>query len=238
MRYLKLYEQFRLILENKDYNVKWIAPTEEYFRQELSELLGNTMRYSKEEFFHPNNIEFVYQVMPYTLTKIAEIIEGNKISDKADVLKVLTNLEEIDGVITEQIENDTKCKDEGIRFFKLGKLLPWDVDKVNKTWYMGKMSSFSWNKIEDIQDPQELLSQVSKNQNLSGFKRNIETFLSNGIKELPAPFVVKLPSARKISLDNKPENNEYNLLGGHKRSAVALQLGIPVSVWLIDLTKV
>ena len=42
------------------YSVDWITPTEEYFTQELDELLGNNMRFSKDEFFHPQNYDTVY----------------------------------------------------------------------------------------------------------------------------------------------------------------------------------
>ena len=28
----------------------------------------------------------------------------------------------------------------------------------------------------------------------------------------------------------------YSCIGGHKRSSIAIQLGIPLKVWLIDLT--
>ena len=32
------------------------------------------------------------------------------------------------------------------------------------------------------------------------------------------------------------KGNEYILIGGHKRSTAAIQLGIPITVWFIDLT--
>ena len=48
------------------YKVNWEEPTREYFVQELDELLGNEMRFSKGEFFHPNNYDLMYSLFPYT----------------------------------------------------------------------------------------------------------------------------------------------------------------------------
>jgi hypothetical protein len=41
----------------------------------------------------------------------------------------------------------------------------------------------------------------------------------------PAPFIINLKN-----MDGKP----YHLVGGHKRTTVALQLGIPVKAWFIE----
>jgi len=54
------------------YSVNWIPPTEEYFTQELDELLGNEMRFSKDEFFHPQNYDMMYSLFPHTFKMIAE----------------------------------------------------------------------------------------------------------------------------------------------------------------------
>lgn len=83
--------------------------------------------------------------------------------------------------------------------------------------------------ITDTQDPNELLDQVRKDKNLTRLQSNIENFIKPGEKQLPAPFVIKLPTCR--------DGKTYNLLGGHKRSTVALRLGIPIKVWLMDLTQ-
>ena len=49
-------------------------------------------------------------------------------------------------------------------------------------------------------------------------------------RELPAPFVVKYYT--------KKNDKDYVLIGGFKRSSIALEMGIePIKVWLIDLTK-
>lgn len=133
MKYLKLYEQFRLISESSEYNVVWTEPDEEYFMEELSELIGNTLRFSKEEFFNKNNIEKIYNVMPYTLTKIAKIINRGSVSGKEDVLEILTDLNEVDGSVTDEIKQDQKCIQEGLNFFRLGKLQNWDPSKISQT---------------------------------------------------------------------------------------------------------
>ena len=67
-----------------------------------------------------------------------------------------------------------------------------------------------------------------------GYIYNLETYMEFAKRgeeiSMPAPFVIKLPVS--------PEQKEYNLIGGHKRSVTALQLGIePIKVWLIDLTN-
>jgi len=33
------------------------------------------------------------------------------------------------------------------------------------------------------------------------------------------------------------DNNDYTLIGGHKRSTVALQLNLPITAWFIDLSN-
>jgi hypothetical protein len=62
-----------------------------------------------------------------------------------------------------------------------------------------------------------------------GYVDNIEGLRDERHRELPAPFVMKLPTGGR-------EKNEYTLIGGHKRSTVADQLNVPISVWFIDLT--
>ena len=53
---LRIREMMGLVTEvTNPYKVEWLEPTQEYFTQELSELLGNEMRFSKGEFFHPDN---------------------------------------------------------------------------------------------------------------------------------------------------------------------------------------
>ena len=51
---LRIKQMMGLVTEvTNPYKVEWLEPTQEYFTQELSELLGNEMRFSKGEFFHP-----------------------------------------------------------------------------------------------------------------------------------------------------------------------------------------
>ena len=63
-----------------------------------------------------------------------------------------------------------------------------------------------------------------------GYVSNIENLRNKRHMELPSPFVMKLPSGGR-------NGNEYTLIGGHKRSTIANQLNVPISVWLIDITK-
>ena len=71
-------------------------------------------------------------------------------------------------------------------------------------------------------------------ETLFAYAKNIDDYREHakqGTKrELPAPFVVKYFT--------KKFDKEYVLIGGHKRQATAMQLGVePIKVWLIDLTK-
>ena len=71
---------------------------------------------------------------------------------------------------------------------------------------------------------------------IKGNKNILQQFLSNGLilnysltTELPAPFVVKYYT--------KKNDKDYVLIGGFKRSSIALEMGIePIKVWFIDLT--
>jgi hypothetical protein len=68
------------------------------------------------------------------------------------------------------------------------------------------------------------------NPNYKGYFDNIENLRNERYRELPAPFVMKLPSGGR-------EGNEYTLIGGHKRSTIANQLNVPISVWFINLSE-
>ena len=84
---------------------------------------------------------------------------------------------------------------------------PWDKEKINSTSNMGNIKTW-----------------LSK-----GYEKNIKDFEKEKTRELPPPFVMRLPSGGI-------KGNEYILIGGHKRSTAAIQLGVPVTVWFIDLT--
>ena len=235
------------------YRVNWEEPTKEYFIQELDELLGNEMRFSKGEFFHPDNYDLMYSLFPYTFKTIAEHSKGEPVESDEEIKEILLNKEIQDlmddwGKFRHILKKDPNAQEEGLNFFDMGNMKVWKgtdpetqeyVDNIDNTFYMGKVGSFmEWNPeykdttssglIKQFQDPEDTAQ-------LKGYKDNLENyreFAKKGeVRNLPAPFVIKLTT-------NDREGKDYILIGGHKRSATALQLGVePIKVWLIDLTK-
>jgi len=198
------------------------------------------------------------QLIPNTLNKFVELVQEKskdllpinlqklKIETEDDLIKILTNLREDKLIKTDagsyseylmklipicnELKEDLKCREEGLKLFRSGKPVDWSEEKINQTGHMGKMSDFPEYNIKDTSDTDELLKQVESNPNLSGFIYNINQFIKSGIKSLPMPFVVRFPSGHG-------DGKIYSLIGGHKRSSVAIQLGIPMKVWFIDLTE-
>ena len=235
------------------YKVNWEEPTREYFVQELDELLGNEMRFSKGEFFHPNNYDLMYSLFPYTFKTIAEHAKGEPVESDKEIKEILLNKEIQDlmddwGEYRHVLKKDPRAQEEGLNFFNMGNMKVWKgtepdtgeyVDNIDNTFYMGKVGSFmEWNPEYKDTTSSGLIKQFENPENeqqLRGYKGNIEQYKEFAKKgeerSLPAPFVIKLPT-------NDREGKEYILIGGHKRSATALQLGVePIKVWLIDLTK-
>lgn len=256
MKYLKLFESFN---SGNKYNILWTQPTEDYMVQELDEFF-RVIRFSKNPggYLHPSNLDVMMKVMPITLTKFAELIHQKashllpKYLNLESTKDILLNIKEQELKVTpegyfsstlmdlmpicEELKKNTECRNEGIRLLKTGREVEWSEDKVEQTTYMGKLSDFAEYGFQDTDDPVQILKQIKdkienkSNNNLKGFLKNIETFMTEGIKELPMPFVFRYPSG---GIGGKI----YSLFGGHKRSSVALQLGIPIKVWFIDLTK-
>ena len=73
------------------YKVNWEYPTQEYFTQELSELLGNPGRFTDQEFFNPDNYDTVYRIMPNTFKTIAEFVKGEEIENESEIKDILLN---------------------------------------------------------------------------------------------------------------------------------------------------
>jgi hypothetical protein len=74
------------------YSITWLEPTREYFSQELDELLGNNMRFSKDEFFHPQNYDLMYSIFPHTFKMIAEHSKGSEINDEEEIKQLNTKI--------------------------------------------------------------------------------------------------------------------------------------------------
>ena len=73
------------------YKVNWEYPTQEYFTQELSELLGNPGRFTDQEFFNPDNYDTVYRIMPHTFKTIAEFAKGEEVESEGEIKDILLN---------------------------------------------------------------------------------------------------------------------------------------------------
>ena len=221
------------------YSVNWIPPTEEYFKQELDELLGNEMRFSKNEFFHPQNYDMVYPIFPHTFKMIAEHSKGDNIESEEEIKEILVG-KEISELMDDwdkfrqTLMGDTESQMEAFNLFRMGTMERWDDEKINTTFYMGNFGENFPNMFKDTTSS-GLLKQMKDEEGetpdqFKGYSKNIENFRNDKNLELPPPFVMSLPSGGR-------EGNVYTLIGGHKRSTVARQLNVPVDVWFIDLTK-
>ena len=237
------------------YKVEWLEPTQEYFTQELSELLGNPGRFTEKEFFNPDNYDTVYGIMPNTFRTIAEFSKGGEVESNDEVKNILLNQNMISLLKEEErwnelkniLMNDPQSIKEGYDFFSRGQMTIWKgvdpntgeyVNKVNDTNYMGELT--------DLLEPLKptVSSKMSRHlkkvgdeegsKDLHSFAGNIDQYREYAKKgetrKLPAPFVVKYFT--------KKDGDDYVLIGGFKRSSIALQLGIePISVWFIDLSE-
>jgi len=238
------------------YRVSWELPTQEYFTQELSELLGNPGRFTEKEFFNPKNYDKVYSIMPNTFKTIAEFSKGDKIENEQEFKDILLN-QNIETLLKKEerwyelediLMNDSKCIQEGYKFFGLGKMKVWKgvdpetgeyVDNVKNTDYMGKITNFLW-KDKNVPEKTAVSSKLSKKFKETGeedplrWAGNIDQYREYAKKgeerKLPPAFVVKY-FTQKNGFD-------YVLIGGFKRTSIALQMGIePIKVWFIDITK-
>ena len=261
MKYLKLFENFQkkdynvVWIEPTDDYIE--QELDEFFRTiRFSKNVGG--------YFHPDNLDIMMKSIPKTLTKFAELVyekanhllpknfnskstkdilrnikeDELKITDKGAFSKTLMDLIPI----CEELKKDKECRIEGIKLLKGGKAVVWGEDEISETNNMGKLSDFPEYGFDDTDDPKNLLNQIELKKidgsdeisstktamsNLQGFSHNIQNFMKPGIKELPMPFVFRFPSGDR-------GGKTYSLFGGHKRSSVALQLGIPIKVWFID----
>jgi len=235
------------------YKVEWMVPTQEYFTQELSELLGNPGRFTEQEFFNPENYDTVYNIMPHTFKTIAEFSKGEEVESSNEVKNILLN-QNIQSLVEKEerwielksiLMNDTQCIEEGYNFFDLGEMKVWKgtdtetgeyIDNVKDTDYMGKIADFLWQKSPE----KGVSSRVSQRLKDSGdedprrLAANIDDYREYARKGEER----KLPPAFVVKYFTKKEGNEYVLIGGFKRTSTALQMGIePIKVWYIDITK-
>ena len=220
------------------YSVTWLEPTKKYFIQELDELLGNEMRFSKKEFFHPQNYDLMYSIFPHTFKLIAEHSKGDDVDNEQEIKDILLDKEIYElmddwGDFRKVLLNDKQSQREGFNLFNMGRMEDWD-DKVDNTFYMGKFSKEFPGMFKDTTSSGLLKQMKSDDGEVEpqhkGYVYNLEKLRNERDIELPAPFVMKLPTGGR-------DGNEYTLIGGHKRSTIANQLNVPISVWFIDLSE-
>lgn len=213
------------------YSITWLEPTKEYFIQELDELIGNPMRFSKDEFFNHQNYDVIYPLFPHTFKLIAEHSKGSDVENEQEIKDILLDKEISDLMndwddFRKVLLKDNQSQMEGVNLFNRGRMEEWGVEKINNTFYMGRFSKVFPGALKDTTSS-GLIKQM-KAPHHKGYVDNIEGLRNERHRELPAPFVMKLPSIGR-------EGNEYTLIGGHKRSTIANQLNVPISVWFIDL---
>jgi len=221
------------------YKINWEKPNEKYFIQELDELLGNEMRFDKDEFFHPQNYNLIYSILPKTFKKIAEHSVNSKINDPKEIKKVLVNKGIIDlmddwGDFRYVLMKDKESQEEALNLFRMGELVEWPDELINTTFYMGKPSKvFKGHPDLGVdKTSSQMIKRYKDIEHTGGYVGNLEKFRTAAkekrFENLPSPFVMALPSGGR-------EGNNFNLIGGHKRSSMANQLHIPIKVWFIDL---
>ena len=237
MKYLKFYEDF-----NEKYSITWQGPTDELINQEMHELLNNI-----ELFFIKDNFDKVYSKLPSVYNYIVSKYLKKETNDKEEIrgLIVGKNPDQIGlGADMERFKLNPPAdiKKEVFNLIKSGKLQDWSLDKVKQTGNMGDFTQvFGPNSgkggikgkislksgVEGIEDLRSRLK-----TDLSQVSADMERYLityDELVKEKsiskPAPFIINLKNT-----DGKP----YHLVGGHKRTTIALQLGIPVKAWFIE----
>ena len=235
------------------YKVDWEYPTQEYFTQELSELLGNPGRFTEQEFFNPDNYDTVYRIMPNTFKTIAEFSKGEEVESESEIKDILLNQNMISLLKEEErwnelkdiLMNDQQCMEEGYKFFGLGEMKVWKgtdpetgeyVNNVDNTDYMGKITDFLWSKSPEKGASSRVAQRLKDSgeedpMRLAGNIEQYRDYARRGEeRKLPPAFVVKYFTQK--------EGNDYVLIGGFKRTSTALQMGIePIKVWYIDITK-
>jgi hypothetical protein len=237
MKYLKLYEQFQV---DSKFNITWESPTDELINKEMHELLNNC-----EFFFIKENFDKVFNKMSSFYFYVVKKYLKKETTDKEEIRKLIVG-KTIDSIgmgpdMDVFKENPPEeIRKEAFNLIKSGKLQDWSLDKVKQTGNMGDLTQvFGPGKggikgkislksgVEGIEDLRSRLK-----TDLSQVSADMERYLityDELVKEKsiskPAPFIINLKND-----DGKP----YHLVGGHKRSTIALQLGIPVKAWLIE----
>ena len=240
MKYLKLYEEFNTDIK---YSISWQGPTDELINQEMHELINNC-----EFFLIEENFDKVFSKMPSFYFYIVKKYLKKETTDKEEIrsLVVGKNLDQIGlGADMESFKSNPPedIKKEAFNLIKSGKLQDWSLDKVIQTGNMGDLTQVFGPKsgkggwkgklkleagVEGITKMKELIGSSSEpgfDDTLKAYLRNFDELVNEKSITKPAPFIINLKNN---------EGKPYHLIGGHKRTTVALQLGIPVKAWFIE----
>jgi len=238
MKYLKLYEEFN---NKENYSIEWLAPNDELINQEMHELLNNC-----EFFFIEENFDKVFSRIPSFYFYVVKKYLKKETTDKEEIRKLVVgkNSDSIGmGSDMEKFKENPpqEIKKEAFNLIKSGKLVDWN--KVEETGNMGDLTQVFGPKsgkggwkgklklepgVEGITKMKELIGSSSEpgfDDTLSKYLGNFDELVNEKSITKPAPFIINLKNN---------EGKPYHLIGGHKRSTIALQLGIPVKAWYIQ----
>ena len=238
MRYLKLYEEFQA---DSKFNITWEEPSDDYIKEEMHELFNNVGIFLKEE-----NFDKVYAKLPSLFHHIAEKYLKNDTKDVKEIRNLLAGKDPekigLGPYMNDIKKNPTEeMKKEAFNLIKSGKLIDWD--KVEQTGNMGDLTQVFGPKsgkggwkgnlklepgVEGITKMKELIGSSSEpgfDDTLKAYLRNFDELVNEKSITKPAPFILNVGETTE-----KP----YHLIGGHKRSCIALQLGLPVTAWSIN----
>ena len=238
MRYLKIYEEFQA---DSKFNITWEKPSDDYINEEMHELFNNVGIFLKEE-----NFDKVYTKLPSLFHHIAEKYLKNDTKDVKEIRNLLAGKDPEKTVFWPYMddikENPTEeMKKEAFTLIRSGKLIDWD--KVEQTGNMGDLTQVFGTKsgkggwkgnlklepgVEGITKMKELIGSSSEpgfDDTLKAYLRNFDELVNEKSITKPAPFILNVGETTE-----KP----YHLIGGHKRSCIALQLGLPVTAWIIN----
>jgi hypothetical protein len=237
MKYLKLYEDFQ---SETNFSIEWESPTDEYIKEEMHELFNNVSIFLKEE-----NFDKVYAKLPSLFHHIAEKYLKNDTKDVKEIRNLFAGKDPEIGPYMDDIkENPTEeMKKEAFNLIRSGIMEKWTTDLISKTGNMGDLTQVfgkqsgkgGWKGnlkleggIEGITKMKELIGSSSEpgfDDTMKAYLRNYDELLAEKTISKPAPFILNIGETTE-----KP----FHLIGGHKRSTIALQLGLPVTAWSIN----
>jgi hypothetical protein len=88
------------------------------------------MRFSKDEFFHPQNYDLMYSIFPHTFKMIAEHSKGSEVDDEQEIKDILLDKEISDLMddwedFRQVLLKDGQSQMEGFNLFNKGRMEEW-----------------------------------------------------------------------------------------------------------------